>query len=187
MQYLLPALLRAYTFFEDYRLPFGIATTPALFLRTLVSMLTSIPGISVHLDDKIVSCARPGQYLARLEQVLCQLETTGLCFHKGKCPCPFALSEVVFLGGKITAANVHSTLEEVQAITDVPESTDKTSLQAFLGQLAFYDRFLQGQAMAVADLCPLLSKHTMRMEKEAFEGTPRPRQTHQRCHSSDAL
>ncbi|XP_037528475.1 uncharacterized protein LOC119405707 [Rhipicephalus sanguineus] len=55
---------------------------------------------------------------------------------------------------------VHTTEERVKAILEAPKPTDKTSLQAFLGLLAFYDRFLENRATVAAELHGLLEKNT---------------------------
>ena len=41
--------------FRYNRLPFGMASAPAIFQRTLESLLQDIPGVAVYIDDILVS------------------------------------------------------------------------------------------------------------------------------------
>lgn len=68
------------------------------------------------------------------------------------------MKDVQFLGHRIDARGVHATEEKVQAILEAPQPTGKTALQAFLGLLAFYDRFLEDRATVATDLYRLLEK-----------------------------
>lgn len=81
------------------------------------------------------------------------VESAGLRLRKDKCR--LALPEAVFLGHKISAADVHSKLEKVQAITNAPEPIDKTSLQPFWGCWPSMTEFCK-----VTQSCCRLSKHT---------------------------
>lgn len=37
------------------RLPFGVSSAPAIFQRTMETILTGIPGVQVYLDDVLVA------------------------------------------------------------------------------------------------------------------------------------
>ena len=42
--------------FQYNRLPFGIASAPGIFQRTIENLLQGISGVIVRLDDKLVTC-----------------------------------------------------------------------------------------------------------------------------------
>lgn len=149
------------------RLPFGISAAPAIFQRMMETTLAGIDGISVYLDDIIISGASKKEHAERLEQVLSRLDSTGLRLKKEKCK--FAVSEATFLGHKIDASGVHTTADKVQAILDAPEPTGKPELQAFLGLLAFYDRFLKNRATVATDLYKLLQKNVPWLWKDSHK------------------
>lgn len=144
--------------FQVKRLPFGIAAAPAIFQPLMETTLAGIPVVSVYLDDIIVSGKGTLEHAERLDQVLSRLSKAGLRLKLEKRR--FGMKSVKFLGYRIDAKGEHNTEEKVQAILQAPEPTDKTSLQAFLGLLAFYDRFLENRATVAAELYKLLEKNT---------------------------
>nr|XP_054765036.1 uncharacterized protein K02A2.6-like [Lytechinus pictus] len=64
--------------FEYTRLPFGIASAPAMFQRTMKSLLADIPMCKPYLDDIIISGKTDEDHLRNLEAVLSRLESNGL-------------------------------------------------------------------------------------------------------------
>ena len=76
------------------RLPFGVASAPAMFQRIMEGILKGIPGVCIYLDDILITGNTEEQHLANLEQVFKQLEAAGMCLKCNKC-C-FNLSEVIY-------------------------------------------------------------------------------------------
>ena len=60
------------------RLPFGVASAPAIFQRTMEATLQGLPMVSVYLDDILVSGKTQQEHLANLNEVLTRLESAGL-------------------------------------------------------------------------------------------------------------
>ena len=56
------------------RLPFGVATAPAIFQRTMEAFLKGIPGVCVFIDDILVSGSSESDHLQTLERVPSCLE-----------------------------------------------------------------------------------------------------------------
>lgn len=139
------------------RLPFGVSAAPAIFQRCMDTTLAGISGISAYLDDIIVAGSTQEEHNHRLGIVLSRLENIGLRANRKKCF--FGVPEVTFLGFKINSAGIHPTDDKLKAIRDLPEPTSKTTLQSFLGMLAFYDRFLENRATVAKDLYTLLEKN----------------------------
>ena len=78
-----------------------------------------------------------------------------------------------FLGYHVDAEGVSPTKEKLRAITEAPEPTNKKELQAFLGILSFYSRFLQNRASVAEKLHRLLDKDAQwrwgSEERKAFQ------------------
>jgi cleavage and polyadenylation specificity factor subunit 1 len=68
----------------------------------------------------------------------------------------FAATAVEFLGHKVSAAGVEPLRSHVQAVLAHPEPTNIGELQAFLGTVNFYRRFLQAAARTLKPLTDLL-------------------------------
>ncbi len=68
----------------------------------------------------------------------------------------FAETAVEFLGHKVSAAGVEPLRSHVQAVLALPEPTNISELQAFLGTVNFYRRFLPAAARILKPLTDLL-------------------------------
>jgi hypothetical protein len=66
----------------------------------------------------------------------------------------FAVSEVNFLGHRVSTAGISPLPKHVEALQRLPVPTDVKGLQRFLGLINFYRRFLPGIA---ATLLPLIN------------------------------
>lgn len=99
------------------------------------------------------------------------LKTTNLRLNLEKYK--FRFSVVSFLGHRVDAAGIHTTWDNVRAVVEAPPPNSKQSLQAFLGLLAFYNRFLKQRATVARDLYQLLPKEVAstweERRQQAFE------------------
>ena len=83
------------------RLPFGVSAAPAIFQRTLETLLCGIPNVCVYLDDTLVTGKTSKEHLKNLGEVLTRLETAGMRLKEQKCG--FLLPEIKYLGHRITS------------------------------------------------------------------------------------
>lgn len=113
------------------RLPFGVASSPAIFQRTMEGILGGIPNVAIYLDDILCTGPNEQEHLKTLEEVLQRLEKSGLRLKRSKCE--FMGKEVTFLGHKINASGLHPLTEKVEAIAEAPEPQNASELKAYLG------------------------------------------------------
>ena len=145
--------------FQFNRLPFGISSTPAIFQRVMETLLRSVPrGVTVYLDDILVSGVDELDHLQNLDKVLQILESAGLTLKQSKCA--FALPSVHYLGHIIDEKGLHPSPEKVRAIKEAPPPRDISELKSFLGLLTYYNRFLPNMSTHLSPLYKLLQKHT---------------------------
>ncbi|KFD60690.1 hypothetical protein M514_27121 [Trichuris suis] len=127
-------------FYRFKRLPFGVSFAPALFQKTMEQILAGLEGVSVYIDDIIVSSSSHTEHLARLRAVFLRLRQCGVRVHKDKCR--FLQSSVKYLGHRIDANGIHPTEERVEAIKKMPEPSNVRELRSFLGAMNYYARFV---------------------------------------------
>lgn len=63
------------------RLPFGVASSPDIFQRTMEGILQNIPHVTVYLDDILVTGTSEEEHLRNLDEILSRLKRSGLRFE----------------------------------------------------------------------------------------------------------
>ena len=71
--------------FRYTRLPFGVASAPAIFQRTMDSILQGIPRVCCYIDDILISGETDEEHLQNLEAVLGRLQDHGVTVKQSKC------------------------------------------------------------------------------------------------------
>ena len=142
--------------FRFCRLPFGIASAPAIFQRTMESLLGDIPMCKAYLDDVIISGRNDAEHLANLETVLSRLRESGLRLKRDKCS--FLQESITYLGHRLDASGIRPVEDKVSAIKDAPEPQNQEELQSFLGLLGYYRKFIPNLSKEIAPLNELLQK-----------------------------
>ena len=122
------------------RLLFGVASAPAIFQRCIESILRNCPGISVYMDDILVTGASTEEHLENLDRVLGRLREVGLRLNRNKCQ--FMQTRVEYLGHVIDADGLHPTESKIKAIKEEPSPSNVTQLRSFLGIINYYRHFL---------------------------------------------
>ena len=138
------------------RLSFGYASAPSLFQRTLDKLLCGIKGVAVFLDDVIIAGPSLQEHNRALREVLRRLSEAGLRANRAKC-C-FGLKSVTYLGYTVSGAGVHTTDDKVAAIRGAPEPRNVTELQAWLGLINYYSKFLRNLSTVLFPLYKLLRR-----------------------------
>ena len=92
--------------FRLNRLPYGIASAPALWQRAMDSLLRDLPGVTCMIDDIIVTGRTPEEHLNTLMKVLQRLSDAGLKLNLAKCH--FFQPKVEYCGHAISAQGLHA-------------------------------------------------------------------------------
>ena len=64
--------------FKYNRLPFGVSSAPAIFQRCMETLLRGLKGVSVYLDNILVTGVTLHEHLQNLDAVLTKLNSSGL-------------------------------------------------------------------------------------------------------------
>ena len=142
--------------FQYNRLPYGVASAPAIFQRHMEMLLQGIEGVSVYVDDILVTGSTIEEHLRTLEEVLKRLEAANLRLNRDKCF--FLRPSIEYLGYVIDKDGVHPTEAKVRAIKEAPPPTNVTELRAFLGLINYYSKFLPNISAKLTPLYLLLNK-----------------------------
>ena len=153
------------------RLPFGVASAPAIFQRTMETLLKGLPMVVAYLDDILVAGKTEQEHLMNLAQVLERLDSAGMKLKKEKCA--FCLPQVEHLGHIISAEGLCPAASKVKAIKEAPKPSSLSKLKSFLGLVNYYAKFLPDSATILVPLYKLLrNSEPWRWDKEqqvAFE------------------
>ena len=144
--------------FRYTHLPFGVASTLAIFQRTTENILQGIKHVCVYLDDILVTGTTEEEHLHNLDQVLSKLENVGIRLKRNKCA--FMLPAVEYLGHRISAQGLQPTQKKIQAIHNAPAPTNVGQLKSYLGLLNYYCKFLPNLSCTLVPLYRLLQNHT---------------------------
>ena len=140
--------------YEFTRLPFGVASAPAIFQRAMDQVLQGIPHCICYLDDILVTGRSDAEHLANLEEVLRRLQEYGIRLKREKCR--FYQAEVEYLGHLVDAQGVHTSPKKVQAVLDAPEPRNLQELRSFLGLVNYYAKFMGNLASTLHPLHDIL-------------------------------
>lgn len=140
--------------YEYTRLPFGVASAPAVFQKTMDGILQGIPNTICYLDDILVTGRNEVEHLSNLERVLSRLKERGMRLRRDKCR--FMQERVDYLGHTLDAQGIHTSTQKVKAILEAPTPGNVHQLRSFLGLLNYYGKFLPNLATLLHPLHALL-------------------------------
>ena len=133
--------------FKVNRLPFGVASSPALWQRTMDSILINLPGV----------CKTETEHLNRLKAVFKHLQENDVLIKPEKCV--FMTKEISYLGFKITDKGLFKTDEKIKAIKEILAPTNVSEVRSFLGLVTFYSKFVPNLATMAAPIYQLTRKN----------------------------
>ena len=88
------------------RLPFGVASAPAVFQRVIDTILQGIPHVLCYLDDLLITGTTEEEHLQNLEEVLRRLQQHGITLKRSKCK--FFQDSVEYLRHCIDGQGLHT-------------------------------------------------------------------------------
>lgn len=99
-----------------------------------------LPGVSVYINDILVTGMTIEEHLSSLKAILTQLEESGIKLKQNKCS--FLLLSVEYLVHRISANGVHPTPKEVEAVQKAPTPKDVSQCKSFLGVVNYCSKFV---------------------------------------------
>lgn len=100
--------------YEFQRLPFGIASAPALFQAMMDKILEGIPNVGCYIDDVIITGHSAEDCYTTATKVLKALSDHNITLKEEKCK--FFRDSVVYLGHKVSEEGIYPTAEKIKAV-----------------------------------------------------------------------
>jgi len=143
--------------FRFNRLPFGVASAPSIFQKTMDMMLAGLNGTVSYLDDIIVTGIDLNDHLKNLTKVFERIQEYGFRINKNKCA--FLQDSVEYLGFVIDKSGVHTSSMKTKAIVNMPNPTNVSQLRSILGLINHYGKFIPKLTDRLAPFYELLQKN----------------------------
>ena len=78
-------IIQNLSLFKYTRLPFGVVSAPAVFQKTMETILQGMPRVICYLDDILVTGRTEAEHAKNLDEVLHQLQEHGVRLKLEKC------------------------------------------------------------------------------------------------------
>ncbi|XP_012532687.1 uncharacterized protein K02A2.6-like [Monomorium pharaonis] len=143
--------------FEPHKLPCGIASAPGFFQKQMEQILSGISNVYIFLDDIVIKGVNDEDNLKTTGKVFDVLSECELKLRKEKC-C-LLKEKIRYLGVEIDAEGIHVLKDRVEAIDRAPHPKNIKKLQAFLGTINYYGKFVRDRSTKLQPLHACLQKN----------------------------
>ena len=140
------------------RLPFGIASAPEVYHKTIHMIYEHLDGVDTSMDDIIVWGSTKAEHDERLRNVLEATRKANLRLNKEKCQ--LRVSELTFVGDILSSKGIRPDPRKVSAIENMPRPQCKKDVQRFNGMINYMAKFIPHLSERMAPLRQLTEKRT---------------------------
>ncbi|GJW78613.1 ty3-gypsy retrotransposon protein [Tanacetum coccineum] len=153
--------------YEFLVMPFGLTNAPSTFQSAMNDLFRPVLRhfVLVFFDDILIYSSNREEHYAHLRYVFHKLQQHH--FHAKASKCVFGVSEISFLGHRISGQGVSPEAEKIAAIQQWPQPTSFTTIRAFLGLTGYYRRFVQNYARIAAPLTDILKMKEFKWTEDA--------------------
>ena len=163
------AIITPFGLFEFTHMPFGLRNATQTFQRFINGALAGLDFVVVYIDDILVFSRTVEEHRAHLRAVFERLKQHHLRINLNKCK--LAVSELDFLGYRISEHGVSPIPSKVQSMLDFPKPVTIVELRRFLGMVNFYHRCLPDAAATQAPLNAYL-RDSRKNDKRVIQWSP---------------
>lgn len=130
------AIITPFGLYEFLFMPFGLRNAAQTFQRHMDSIFRDLPFVFAYIDDLLIFSKSEAEHRLHLRTVLQRLNQHGLHISIEKCT--FCVSEIDFLGFRISSEGLLPIPEKVECLENFPKPTDYAGLRRFIGMVNFY-------------------------------------------------
>ncbi|GFS26157.1 polyprotein [Elysia marginata] len=116
------------------------------------SILQEIPNVCVYFDNLYITGKDDSEHLQTLKKVLRVVSDKGLKINKDKCQ--FMMSEINFLGHRLSRDGLKPQYEKVKTIKEAPKPENEQELKAFLGLINYFRKFIGKRLVLTCNASP---------------------------------
>jgi len=147
-------------------MPFGLTNAPATFCTLMNDIFREWLDdfVVVYIDDILIYSSSLEEHAKHLCKVFQRLRENKLCAKLEKCE--FGVTEMDFLGHRITQEGLKMDDHKVKAIVDWEPPKSVLALISFLGLASYYHKFIKNFAKIAAPLTNFLKKSAVTYEWE---------------------
>jgi len=142
--------------FGNWRLPFGIASAPEVYHKTIHMIYEHLEGVDTSMDDIIVWGSTKAEQDMRLRKVPEVTRIANLKLNKEKCQ--LGVKELTFVGDILSREGVRPDPRKVSANDNMPRPQCKKDVQRFNGMINYMGKFIPNLSEKMAPLRQLTEK-----------------------------
>jgi len=134
------------------RLPFGFASSPAIFQNMVNLLLGGMKWVFAigYIDDIIIFSDNWEDHVAHLRQLFDALRAANLQLSPQKCT--FGCATVKYLGHVVSREGISVNPEYISAVRNFPVPINAKAVQRFIGKCQYYHRFVPNFSKMCAPL-----------------------------------
>ena len=128
--------------YEFNVVPFGLANSPATFIRLMNRIFGDLYDrcVIAYVDDIIIYSKTVEDHQKHVDEVLRRIQENQLSVKLSKCS--FQQEKVEFGGVILSTTGISISPESISAITEFPLITERQHVQSFLGLVQFFEHYL---------------------------------------------
>jgi len=141
------------------RLPFGFASSPAIFQNMVNLLLGGMKWVFAvgYIDDIIIFSDNWEDHVAHLRQLFDALRAANLQLSPQKCT--FGCATVKYLGHVVSREGISVSPEYINAVKNFPVPINAKAVQRFIGKCQYYHRFVPNFSKMCAPLYKATRAH----------------------------
>ncbi|KAL1447288.1 hypothetical protein WDU94_008932 [Cyamophila willieti] len=143
-------------YFKYLRLPFGLVTSPEIFMKINNRCFGDIEGVLIYCDDLLIASADRESHLETLEKLHTRALELGVKFNLQKFQ--FMANEIKYLGHIFNEKGCSPDRDRISSVLNLKPPNNVKELQSILGMFNYMREFIPNMAEITSPLRILLKK-----------------------------